>query len=263
MSALPPISGPALKLADNPAAMITAAKDGRWKLHRVEPFGGEATHRLYDLVDDPGELRDVADDHADIVDRLATMIGASRRMTPPPPHRPDSMAPPGPRPTWLRPTAAPDGERCLRLRRPRRPVQLAMVGRGGARLRDRIPLRRRRRMARRHHPGTRAHARLRPHRTTLLGHLDRPQRTLPGQGWLSRPDPELERVVGAPGRVNPSCTSCSLASATARPSLCEASRRALERALMLPLRQFKKTCRTVRTRRAARCWRRRLPASSR
>ena len=91
---------------DNPAAMITAAKDGRWKLHRVEPFGGEATHRLYDLVDDPGELRDVADDHADIVDRLATMIGASRRMTPPPPHRPDSMAPPGPRPTWLRPTAS-------------------------------------------------------------------------------------------------------------------------------------------------------------
>lgn len=87
---------------NNPAAMISAAIDGRWKLHRTEPAGGETTRRLHDLINDPGEKRDVAVAHPDIVARLDVLIGASNTASPPPSPT-GSVAAPGPRPTWRRP----------------------------------------------------------------------------------------------------------------------------------------------------------------
>jgi choline-sulfatase len=55
----------------------TAIIDGRWKLHLFHLDGMVADRRLYDLQTDPGERRNLADLHPDIVARLSPPLEAA------------------------------------------------------------------------------------------------------------------------------------------------------------------------------------------
>ena len=53
-----------------------AVTDGRWRM----VWGADALKHLYDLADDPGETRDVAAAHPDVVERLGVRYQASMRL---------------------------------------------------------------------------------------------------------------------------------------------------------------------------------------
>lgn len=55
---------------------LEAVRDGRWKLHFAKH--GEPVSELYDLLDDPGETRDVIDDHPEVVARLESLAEGAR-----------------------------------------------------------------------------------------------------------------------------------------------------------------------------------------
>jgi hypothetical protein len=57
-----------------------AARDGPWKL--LIQYDGSGA-QLYNLVDDPGETRDVSGDHADIVKKLRGSLLAWHKEMPP------------------------------------------------------------------------------------------------------------------------------------------------------------------------------------
>jgi choline-sulfatase len=71
---------------DNIREFRTAIIDGRWKLHLYHLDGAVADRRLYDLPADPGETRNLADQHPDIVARLSSPLEtgfAARRIVGP------------------------------------------------------------------------------------------------------------------------------------------------------------------------------------
>jgi hypothetical protein len=55
----------------------TAIAEGAWKLHLDHRDGAVTARRLFDLSEDPGELRDLAAPHPEIVDRLSAPLEAA------------------------------------------------------------------------------------------------------------------------------------------------------------------------------------------
>jgi len=86
-----------------PEAMLFAAVDGPWKLHRVEPADGPSMTRLYDLAVDPTESIDRASAHPQVVARLGGAIEQARNTALPVPRAGAAVAAVGPRPVWRRP----------------------------------------------------------------------------------------------------------------------------------------------------------------
>ena len=60
--------------------LLEAIRAGRWKLHIAKSRGwdkkkqGPFAPKLYDLVADPGEQRDVLDAHPEVVERLEGLL---------------------------------------------------------------------------------------------------------------------------------------------------------------------------------------------